>query len=1016
MCCCINWRHFIFLFFLIPSFVYGLNKKECVAIRHQIAVEWDHYLQFIEHFEKSVLDNQKLDCLKEALACCKRALSHCDIILKNIKGKPKRKRKEKWRILMKKTCKHDKSILESKIHQLEKSIHQLLSSIAFEKANAFYEKSLQKAQLAYALKSKASSYGLKDITKQVAMLDESVNLYLQARDFATTALNTLLATPHYDEKSKDILLKAIKDYDENIKKLKEEALNLPKRALAEKVALKKQVITFIEDSKLFEERGLKQISYKRYKQILPLLKTLIENSKNQEKEYFQKILEDLTNSIASLEKDIDRNKLVPATLDFSYLDTFKTKVTEEESFKKPYFNSKDFLKGMTSEDLSEFFVIPLNGLANKKGEYFVLFVEQFYHFLVQSIYPASSLSIQVSKKGKLLYEENIPLPFEDRVSWAHYLTDEERVFIPETRLKSDFGIDLHLKFFRDPAFPFSIIISQKGRCPDYELSFSLDGGKVLYHSLFSRPLPWQIKTLLKPTLLDLDQPVKEVSLDSRPSLEETSSKNIPHFLESSSFPILDQLTEALKKDPLQIAQYVAHEIAFVDPFLKQENGVFQAPGIHRNPLMTYLEKKGSPWEQCQLLVYLLRKAGYQASYVIGEPCFIPKLFAEKMFFTKLPKQQKEVLVQYPWVIFSDGQERVSLFPWMKEIQMTEGKDLYDYMPEEYVSSNRWILQYLKGDTNVVKHIIPGKDNTAAFLFSRFAEEILKKQGLSLTDVGIQRRQLKRPYASWQEFPHPKIQGMYQIFDSLESLSNIFAFAVIEISSHENQQKQLSYTLPLSYLNCSGIPIHFVSHEKDKHRLLIQFIGEEKEHFLDLNASDHFIDIKVSYSLPIGSEGFHTTQTLSMAKGESAVLCFHFGGVTPDKTKQFHERFTLEKKAHKKRHALLNFIGATYFEKCSYGEEMLANLHKINPRTVFAFGLVKLPSDFSKDSFKSQKEVGFPQIDMHWIHAALSSRSHLNEVWDQKMSSVYRQFKALTTLNAISKYPTLTQIFEDAYDD
>ena len=132
---------------------------------------------------------------------------------------------------------------------------------------------------------------------------------------------------------------------------------------------------------------------------------------------------------------------------------------------------------------------------------------------------------------------------------------------------------------------------------------------------------------------------------------------------------------------------------------------------------------------------------------MGDLSSIPKTFAENMLFTKLPEGEEEALVQYPWVIFSDGKESVSLFPWMKEIQVTEGYDLYNCLPEEYASADRWILRYLKNDENILKWIGSDGDDTAAVLFSRFVEEELRKQGLSLTDVGIQRTQLKRQFSS-----------------------------------------------------------------------------------------------------------------------------------------------------------------------------------------------------------------------------------------------------------------------------
>jgi len=60
-----------------------------------------------------------------------------------------------------------------------------------------------------------------------------------------------------------------------------------------------------------------------------------------------------------------------------------------------------------------------------------------------------------------------------------------------------------------------------------------------------------------------------------------------------------------------------------------------------------------------------------------------------------------------------------------------GHDLYSFFPEKYATADRWILQYLKGDQEILKHIGPDGDDTAGVLFVRFVEENLRKQGLSL---------------------------------------------------------------------------------------------------------------------------------------------------------------------------------------------------------------------------------------------------------------------------------------------
>ncbi len=91
-------------------------------------------------------------------------------------------------------------------------------------------------------------------------------------------------------------------------------------------------------------------------------------------------------------------------------------------------------------------------------------------------------------------------------------------------------------------------------------------------------------------------------------------------------PLLDQLVTDLRNDPLALTAYVVNEIELTDALAYGEDG--QVPedsvnlgGVNRSALGTFLEKQGSPTEQCALLVYLLRQAGYPAAYVFHQQQF-----------------------------------------------------------------------------------------------------------------------------------------------------------------------------------------------------------------------------------------------------------------------------------------------------------------------------------------------------------------------------------------------------------
>ena len=91
------------------------------------------------------------------------------------------------------------------------------------------------------------------------------------------------------------------------------------------------------------------------------------------------------------------------------------------------------------------------------------------------------------------------------------------VFIPDTKLQSDFGLELRLSFAADPVNKFSLIVSQKSTNLRYQFAISLGQEAALYTSQFSLPPPWQLETLRKPASLKPNKPIDSALLPS-PSL------------------------------------------------------------------------------------------------------------------------------------------------------------------------------------------------------------------------------------------------------------------------------------------------------------------------------------------------------------------------------------------------------------------------------------------------------------------------------------------------------------------
>lgn len=1000
-------KRFFLLLFLIPSFIYASSSfylKECEEILNKITFEWNRHFQIVEQFDHLSANEKEIGVglLLEAINCCNRATEYNNKILKKIADKPKEDRRD-W-VDVKGLCEKNKSTFNTEIVRLQNRINDVYSTSAFEKANSLFQESEKKVSLANA-KCHDCPRHLNNVDAVVSNLNEVAKLYEEAASIAGAALN--LISPYPNESSKALLKQTLERYQESASKYKKEAEEWPTVVLAQKIALNERLEALKEDRRLFEEKELKRSSYEVQKQMLPILEQLIESSLSDEAEIFKQELTELKNSIAVFEAEADSNRLTKTTPLISQ-EEFRAREKERRElfFKSDFLLKPDLFLQSILHDESRPLAIALDGQVNKKDKNYTLYTEQFYRFLVQSDTPVPELLVKVYEKGKVIYEEKIAIPLKNTLSWERYLRDG-MVLIPETKLKAEFGLDLRLSFVCDPMYSFSMIVAQKCIYSKYQFSISLDEGTPVYECQLLEPPPWQLGVLKKSALTIANKPIGEGFISTINSYSEFGKESTEYDL--VQYPILDQFIEQLKGDPLLLAQYVYHEIALVDPFLKEENGVFQAPGIHRSPLMTHLEKKGSPWEQCQLLVYLLRKAGYRAGYAKGDPCSLPRTFVEQLLLTKIPEEQKEALLNYPWVVFFDGKETIPLFPWMKEIQIHEGYDLYNFMPEEYASADRWILRYLKGDERILKHI--DGDDTAAILFPLFVQEELRTQGLSLNDVGIHRSQLKKQFVSWKDCPRPSIQGNHHIFNYLGNVPGLFAYAIIEVCSHENPQKKLEpLHLSFAMLNCSAIPMRFSADDEMHHRF---HIGDNDKNTLTLDPTDQHIDIKINYRTPVGSIDITQNKTFSIAKGTAAALCFHFGGATPQVTSKFYEEFTKEKEEHKRLSALLAYVGAAYFEKCSRGEQTLAELHKMIPRTVCAFGLAKLAPDVSKGTINGIPVVKLPQVDMIRIISELPSNSSINR--HQEVHTAYRQWKSLTTVDQSSnEHQILREVFDDLY--
>ena len=92
---------------------------------------------------------------------------------------------------------------------------------------------------------------------------------------------------------------------------------------------------------------------------------------------------------------------------------------------------------------------------------------------------------------------------------------------------------------------------------------------------------------------------------------------------------------------------------------------------------------------------------------------------------------------------------------MKDYEITEGFNLYDYMPTNYSSAYPWVRDYIYGNTNLLSLAANG-DNTPRVIFPAYLQQTLLQNhpGVSVDDIGVQIVNRQHYYARWQDFPTP----------------------------------------------------------------------------------------------------------------------------------------------------------------------------------------------------------------------------------------------------------------------
>jgi hypothetical protein len=529
-----------------------------------------------------------------------------------------------------------KQAIDSKFIELQP---HYLREVAYREAQQMLQKSRDKETKAYNLCSdfrKPSS--LKEYDDVNPIVSQIIQTFAESESLVRIALEKII--PHQNQSDIDTVNQILITHQSQIEFWKKELNQLENQVINRKQGLLQLRETLQQD--LLQSQSANQF----YRSLelshhLCLITTELVEANQLEKQDLADVEKIFQNCFAELEV-LQVNDFVPTISKEQYQKEEKEKV--DSFFKKDF----PFIKHNSSylnyfEELSKNrlltqpLVIPLDGqqgelegillpIGKLLGQY-SLQKDIFYRFAIHQQNQPSLLTIRVLENQQLKHEEKIDLK-----ECLHNLSDG-MLFILESDHLKRFGLNIRISPLYSEDYPFGIIIGAKSSSTNYEFVFSLDH-QPLYQLSFYPPLPYLLKELQKPFINEGEK------LFSGLNYQFDLPTSFPEVINSNSDPIIDQFIKDLHNDPIAIAQFVQNEIQLVDPFKRDMNKIFHPNLIFRDVSTTFLEKRGSAWEQCSLLVYMLRKAGCLAGYLeSNEPSKIPADFAERMMGLHLPGEE-----------------------------------------------------------------------------------------------------------------------------------------------------------------------------------------------------------------------------------------------------------------------------------------------------------------------------------------------------------------------------------------
>jgi RHS repeat-associated protein len=418
-------------------------------------------------------------------------------------------------------------------------------------------------------------------------------------------------------------------------------------------------------------------------------------------------------------------------------------------------------------------------------------------------------------------------------------------------------------------------------------------------------------------------------------------------------PTLDQFVADMGNDPIALANYVLNEIELTDALSYNESGsVGEASinegGVNRGALATFLEKQGSPTEQCALLVYLLRKAGVSCGYVLPPHNSLKMLDARMSKLLRMQLQgavnpqgnsniPRLLSVNYPWVAAYINNQWVHIFPWLKDTSITEGYDLADYMPTGYRNGLEWFQQYIHRDPAI--RSLSTESDDPGVLYPAFIKKHLADHHpqISIDDIGVRIFDRKNNFTTWGEFPQPwEFSGSLAAANLVAELdSNANHFDTIQCYLYSDRNKNGMWDSGEGYLDTGvlrSLDLHnrrmmlrCVKTGTNTHTLTLSLeafrpnatgteafpanstLLKRQAKTLNLTSLDDRLQFRITYnrhrtlpagfSMPAHWDSFlglsHARQIIDerpMRKGDTVALCLNYGRVTQEMLDGHAEKF------------------------------------------------------------------------------------------------------------------------------